>query len=279
VTTIRLAREEDARGRLREIFNAIIRREEQLFGIRRLSNSWLAMAHRPEYLEANWERSRAIMQRGRLRPLEKELVAGGVSIVNGCRYWVDAHVAALMRMGISEVGVTELLGVVEDTQGLTRVIDALLIEPDLAREVLPESASLIGLPTGDELDEPTRAILAEIRARESELTGVDRVPNLWRALAWSSYYVKATWDKHKLVMAAGELSVRQKQIAALGVAMNASSRYLIERLTRTLLRAGQPRGDILEVAAVVDHANCMNKIADGMELPSDIVAPGHETEV
>ena len=100
-----------------------------------------------------------------------------------------------------------------------------------------------------------------------------------RALAWSSHYVKATWDKHKLVMAAGELSVRQKQIAALGVAMNASSRYLIERLTRTLLRAGQPRGDILEVAAVVDHANCMNKIADGMELPSDIVAPGHETEV
>jgi alkylhydroperoxidase/carboxymuconolactone decarboxylase family protein YurZ len=155
---------------------------------------------------------------------------------------------------------------------------ALLIGPDLAHEVPPASASLIGLPTGDELDEPTRAILAEIRARESELTGVDRVPNLWRALAWSSHYVKATWDKHKIVMAAGELSVRQKQIVALGVAMNAGSRYLIERLTRTLLRAGQSRGDILEIAAVVDHANCMNKVADGMQLPSDIVPPGHDAQ-
>ena len=86
MTTIRLPRQEEASGRLREIFEAIMRREERVFGIRRVSNVWLAMAHHPAYLEANWERSRAIMQRGKLPPFEKELVAVGVSIVNGCRY-------------------------------------------------------------------------------------------------------------------------------------------------------------------------------------------------
>ncbi len=86
MTTIRLPQQDAAAGRLREIFNAIMRREELVFGIRRVSNVWMAMAHHPEYLESNWQRSRAIMQRGKLPPLEKELVAVGVSIVNGCHY-------------------------------------------------------------------------------------------------------------------------------------------------------------------------------------------------
>lgn len=179
-----------------------------------------------------------------------------------------------MRLGIGEVGVTELLGVIEHTHGLGRLVGALLIEPDLVREVVGPAAGLLGLPHGDELTEEAREILAEIRVVEGELTGVDRVPNLWRIIAPNMHYLRATWEKHKLVMAAGELDVRQKQIAALGVAMNAGSRYLIERLNRTLGRAGLAAGDILEIAAVVDHYNCLNKITDGMQVESDIVAPG-----
>src|SRR5690606_38522656 len=128
---------------------------------------------------------------------------------------------------------------------------------------------------GDELDPPTRQILAEIRVVEAELVGVDRVPNLWRAMAPNAPYLKATWEKHRLVMAPGELSEQEKQIVALGVAMNAGSRYLIERLTRTLLRAGRTRGDILEIAAVVEHCNCLNRVADAMQIESDVVAPGN----
>ena len=176
----------------------------------------------------------------------------------------------------SEVGVTELLGVVEHTNGLARAAAALLGESDLRLELSPETVSLLGLPSGDELDEPTREVLAEIRRVEAELTGVDRVGNLWRTMAWNAPYLKATWAKHKVVMGAGELSVRQKQIAALGVAMNAGSRYLIERLTRTLRRAGLSGSEVLEIAAVVDHYNCLNKITDGMQVESDILPPGSE---
>jgi alkylhydroperoxidase/carboxymuconolactone decarboxylase family protein YurZ len=179
-----------------------------------------------------------------------------------------------MRLGKSELGVTELFGVIEHTHGLSRLAGALLVEPDLAREVLPATACLIELPHGDELEEGAREVLAEIRATEGQLTGVDRVPNLWRAMSSNLHYLRATWEKHKVVMAPGELSVRQKQVVALGVAMNAGSRYLIERLARTLQRAGLSRAEILEIAAVVDHYNCLNKITDGMQIESDIVAPG-----
>jgi alkylhydroperoxidase/carboxymuconolactone decarboxylase family protein YurZ len=183
-----------------------------------------------------------------------------------------------MRLGLSEVGVTELLAVVEHTHSLGRLVGALLIEPDLSKEIPPEHATLIGLPTGDELSEATRAILAEIRAVEGELVGVDRVPNLWRAIARDHHYLAATWAKNQTVMAAGELTEQQKRIVALGVAMNAGCRYLIERLNRALRRTGFRPTEVLEIAAVVDHYNSLNKVTDGMQVPSDILAPGTESE-
>ncbi|MEX2222230.1 MAG: hypothetical protein WEG40_10580 [Candidatus Rokuibacteriota bacterium] len=44
------------------------------------------MGHWPALLEANWNRSRALMQRGRFTPLQRELIATAVSIGNACTY-------------------------------------------------------------------------------------------------------------------------------------------------------------------------------------------------
>jgi alkylhydroperoxidase family enzyme len=44
------------------------------------------MAHSPALLEANWNRSRALMQRGSFTPLQRELVATAVSVANACTY-------------------------------------------------------------------------------------------------------------------------------------------------------------------------------------------------
>jgi hypothetical protein len=44
------------------------------------------MAHVPGYLEANWNRSRALMQRGQFTPLQRELLAIAVSAANSCHY-------------------------------------------------------------------------------------------------------------------------------------------------------------------------------------------------
>jgi alkylhydroperoxidase/carboxymuconolactone decarboxylase family protein YurZ len=46
-----------------------------------------AMSAKPDYLEANWNRIKAIMQEpGKLDKLTKEIIAVAVSAVMGCDY-------------------------------------------------------------------------------------------------------------------------------------------------------------------------------------------------
>ena len=84
--TIRFVDPATAGGKAREIFEAILRREAKVFGATAVSNIWRCMAHAPGYLEASWNRSRALMQRGAFTPLERELPATAVSAANGCHY-------------------------------------------------------------------------------------------------------------------------------------------------------------------------------------------------
>ena len=57
-----------------------------MFGATSVSNIWRCMAHSGALLEANWNRSRALMQRGSFTPLQRELVATAVSVANACVY-------------------------------------------------------------------------------------------------------------------------------------------------------------------------------------------------
>jgi hypothetical protein len=86
MTTIRMMDPAAAAGRTKEIFEAVLRREAGVFGATSVSNIWRCMGHWPALLEANWNRSRALMQRGRFTPLQRELIATAVSIGNACTY-------------------------------------------------------------------------------------------------------------------------------------------------------------------------------------------------
>ena len=86
MTTIRLLDPTDAVGKTREIFDAVLARERRVFGATSVSNIWRCMGHAPALLEANWQRSRALMQRGRFTPLQRELIATAVSTANACHY-------------------------------------------------------------------------------------------------------------------------------------------------------------------------------------------------
>jgi alkylhydroperoxidase family enzyme len=86
MTTIRLIDAASATGKTKEIFDAVLRREAKVFGATAVSNIWRSMGHSGDYLEVNWNRSRALMQRGRFTPLQRELIATAVSVANHCRY-------------------------------------------------------------------------------------------------------------------------------------------------------------------------------------------------
>jgi len=55
-------------------------------GIPFIPNIFKALAHQPAMLRAKWESYKAIMGKGRLRRLTKELIAVAVSGINGCYY-------------------------------------------------------------------------------------------------------------------------------------------------------------------------------------------------
>lgn len=86
MTTIRLLDPVAATGTVRQIFDAVLTRERTVFGATAVSNIWRCMGHSPLLLEANWNRSRALMQRGRFTPLQRELIASAVSVANACHY-------------------------------------------------------------------------------------------------------------------------------------------------------------------------------------------------
>ena len=86
MTTIRMIDPATASGKTKDIFDAVLRREQKVFGATEVSNIWRCMGHSPELLEANWNRSRALMQRGDFSPLQRELIATAVSMANACHY-------------------------------------------------------------------------------------------------------------------------------------------------------------------------------------------------
>lgn len=86
MSTIRLLADDEIPEAARDLVARIFTREQRVFGATSLSNVWRCMAHHPDYMHANWGRSRAIMQRGDVPPLTKEMVASAVSMINACGY-------------------------------------------------------------------------------------------------------------------------------------------------------------------------------------------------
>ncbi len=75
--------EDEATGRVKEVYEEI---QSQL-GIDFVPHLYRVMAAKPEYLEANWNKTKAVMVApGKLDRLTKEIIAVAVSAVNGCDY-------------------------------------------------------------------------------------------------------------------------------------------------------------------------------------------------
>ncbi len=75
--------ETEATGKVKEVFEDIMKTH----GIDFVPNMYKVMAAKPDYLEANWNRIKTVMQKsGKLDKLTKEIIAVAVSAVMGCDY-------------------------------------------------------------------------------------------------------------------------------------------------------------------------------------------------
>lgn len=83
MAAIMMVSEEAATGRVKEVYADI----KATLGIDFVPNLYRVMAVKPEYLEVNWNKVKAVMAApGKLDRLTKEIVAVAVSAVNGCGY-------------------------------------------------------------------------------------------------------------------------------------------------------------------------------------------------
>lgn len=99
---IETVREEEARGSVKEVYGAI----KAAFG--RPSPAFVAMSLHPAYLRAMWGLQRVVMAPGRLKLLEKEVLALAVSAANRCNYCVWAHSNRVRRLGMEGALVDQL---------------------------------------------------------------------------------------------------------------------------------------------------------------------------
>jgi alkylhydroperoxidase/carboxymuconolactone decarboxylase family protein YurZ len=80
---IKMIEEEEATGKVGDIYAQI----RDTFGIDFVPNMYKLMAPKPPYLEANWNKVKAVMvDSGQLDRLTKEIIAVAVSATNSCEY-------------------------------------------------------------------------------------------------------------------------------------------------------------------------------------------------
>ncbi len=185
---------------------------------------------------------------------------------------MDSHIAAGMRLGLDEQGVTELMAAADHARGLAKLAAGLRLEPEILET--PSRAGLLKDVADTESSGRMRETFEAIRAWAATELGVDRVPALWRAIARRPVYLDAVWKRELALMAEGRLTRVQKRCIGYAVAVNSVAPYMIDWYAASLRQQGLDDVGFVEVLAVIDYFNNLNTLADGMDIESDIVPYG-----
>ncbi len=181
-----------------------------------------------------------------------------------------------MRQGLTETGFTEVMAVADHVGGLSSLAALLGLAPDLVEAPPEERAAAVPLVDESTDDETVRRCFGAIRAWSRDHLGIDRVPNLWRAIAHQPAYLESTWEKDRLVLAPGQLDQTTKLAVAMAVAANRSSTYLCEYYRTAFRHLGLDARALVEAAALTAHFVSYNTIAHSMQLegsalPADLL--------
>lgn len=182
----------------------------------------------------------------------------------------------MLRLGVSERGVSEILAVAEHVNSLSALADGFRLVPDVPDPPSDSSAALVA-PLAEGAEGPAATTLSEIRAHVADRLGIGHVPAIWRVIARHPKFLAAEWAKHQLVLSDGEIPLGPKLCAAMAVAMNKHSAYWTSYLNPWVRQAMRLDDDtMMELGAAVVHYVSFNTIAHGMMLdpPFDAMTAG-----
>ena len=111
-----------------------------------------------------------------------------------------------------------------------------------------------------------KAVFADIKATKN----IERIPNVWRALATNPDHLELCWTRLKAIMQPGKIDMLTKEIIALAVSATNGCAYCINSHTTAVKKLGLDDDALGEVLAVVGLYNQMNKLADAYQIEPDI---------
>ena len=118
--------EKKATGKVKKIFNNIKKERK----IKSITNFWRTIANDPDTLERTWTSLKAIMKKGALDPLTKEMIYMAVSMTNSCEYCIRSHTAAAKKRGMSDKMLKELIAIVGMANETNRLVESYQVEVD-----------------------------------------------------------------------------------------------------------------------------------------------------
>jgi hypothetical protein len=133
----------------------------------------------------------------------------------------------VLRLGVGERGVSEILAVAEHIAGLCAAVEGLRLPVDLPDPIVPSAPHAVGPVDPERLEGEAATATAEIKEWARDALGVDHVPLLWCSLAHQPRLMASTWRKDRLAMSGGRLDEPAKACIAFAVASFKQSPYMI----------------------------------------------------
>lgn len=109
---------------------AVFREIQAFYAVDRTPAVFRSMARDGVFLEAYWTAVREAFTDRTLDRLTKEVLAFAASFSGKSDYGIDFHLREARRLGLSERGLTEALQVIQCFSTVTKIADALQLQPD-----------------------------------------------------------------------------------------------------------------------------------------------------
>lgn len=127
------------------------------------------------------------------------------------------------------------------------------------------------MPTVKLVDENTsdprvRAVFDDIKATRK----IERIPNIWRALAANPEHLELCWQQVKAIMKPGKLDLMTKEIIAAAVSISNGCDYCVNSHLAAAQKLGLDAEGMREVLAVVGLYNQFNRLVWGLQIEPDV---------
>lgn len=111
-----------------------------------------------------------------------------------------------------------------------------------------------------------REIFDDIR----ETFRLPMVPKMFRVMAHHPAYLKASWERVKVVMGPGLIDRKTNEMIAVAVSAANGCDYCVSAHTAALRAMGSNDQELVELMAVVDVFSGFNKLLGGLQVSPDL---------